>query len=54
MTQGGNSALKIYVGLFLVINILIMLNLLIALMLEDYNCILKRSRPLYLQWLLHN
>lgn len=52
MTHGGNAGLKIYIGLFLVINVLIMLNLLIALMLEDYNILIKKSRPLYLQWLL--
>lgn len=52
MTDGGDLGVKVYVGLFLVVNVLIMVNLLIALMLEDYHSLLQKSRALYLKWLL--
>lgn len=36
---------------FLIVNAILMLNLLIALLLDDYSTIKSQSKPLYLQWL---
>ena len=36
---------------FLIVNAILMLNLLIALLLEDYSMIKAQSRALYLRWL---
>ena len=43
---------KIVVTFFLVFNFLLMLNLLIAVMLEDYSRLSSSARTLYLRWLI--
>ncbi len=43
---------KLAFGFFLIVNFLVMVNLLIAVLLEDYSSLSRSARPLYLRWLL--
>lgn len=43
---------KVAITFFLIVNFLVMLNLLIAVMLEDYSRLASSSRILYLRWLI--